>query len=158
MLTEGGASACVGGIAVPLPPIVRGQVKDYLDEKGVLCDDEWWARKRRKPSRRPNLGGQLGSSGLVPAIVQDVQSGEVLMLAYMNRQALLLCLETGETHFWSRSRQICGTRRDFRNTQRIEASGTIGWRTLLIQVHPRGPACHTGRAVVSFADDLDVIC
>ena len=44
------------------------------------------------------------SSGLVPAIVQDAQTGQVLMLAYMNREALELTLRTRETHFWSRSR------------------------------------------------------
>ncbi len=88
-----------------------------------------------------------GASGLVPAIVQDVQSGEVLMLAYMNRQALLLCLETGETHFWSRSRQILWHKGETSgNTQRIEAMWyDCDGDTLLIQVHPRGPACHTGR-------------
>ena len=43
--------------------------------------------------------------GLIPAIVQDAQSGAVLMLAYMNEEALRLTQETGEAHFWSRSRQ-----------------------------------------------------
>ena len=51
-----------------------------------------------------------GESGLVPAIVQDAGTGDVLMLAYMSREALALCLSTGETHFWSRSRRTCGTR------------------------------------------------
>jgi len=46
----------------------------------------------------------FGTDGLVPAIVQDAESGEILMLAYMNREALEKTLETGKSHFWSRSR------------------------------------------------------
>jgi phosphoribosyl-AMP cyclohydrolase len=93
-----------------------------------------------------------GESGLVPAIVQDATTGEVLMLAYMSREALALCLSTGETHFWSRSRQILwhkgGTSG---NTQRIvEILYDCDGDTLLIRAEPRGPACHTGQRTCFF--------
>jgi len=88
-----------------------------------------------------------GADGLVPAIVQDADSGEVLMLAYMSRDSLRLCLETGETHFWSRSRQILWHKGETSgNTQQIAAIYyDCDGDTLLIRVHSRGPACHTGR-------------
>ncbi len=85
--------------------------------------------------------------GLVPAIVQDQQSGEVLMMAYMNRPALDLSISTGETHFWSRSRQELWHKGDTSgNTQRIlEIRYDCDADTLLVLVRPRGPACHTGQ-------------
>jgi phosphoribosyl-AMP cyclohydrolase len=88
-----------------------------------------------------------GQHGLAPAIVQDAATGEVLMLAYMNREALGLCLRTGETHFWSRSRQMLWHKGETSgNTQRIvEILYDCDADTLLIRVEPRGPACHTGR-------------
>ena len=88
-----------------------------------------------------------GQNGLAPAIVQDAATGEVLMLAYMNREALDLCLRTGETHFWSRSRQMLWHKGETSgNTQRIvEILYDCDGDTLLIRVEPRGPACHTGR-------------
>ena len=67
---------------------------------------------------------KFDANGLVPAIVQDANTNEVLMLAYMNPESLGLTLSTGETHFWSRSRQDADT--------------------LLIRVQLAGPACHTG--------------
>jgi phosphoribosyl-ATP pyrophosphohydrolase/phosphoribosyl-AMP cyclohydrolase len=87
-----------------------------------------------------------GEEGLVPAIVQDATSGEVLMLAYMNRQALALCLSTGETHFWSRSRQALWHKGETSgNTQRIVVMRyDCDGDALLIGVEPHGPACHTG--------------
>lgn len=84
--------------------------------------------------------------GLVPAIVQNADSGQVLMLAYMNRESLQLTLETGQTHFWSRSRQelwhkgaTSGNVQDVHEI-RYDCDGD----TLLVQVAPAGPACHTG--------------
>ncbi|HEX9019551.1 MAG TPA: phosphoribosyl-AMP cyclohydrolase [Anaerolineaceae bacterium] len=84
--------------------------------------------------------------GLIPAIVQDADSGQVLMLAYMNQEALDATLRTGETHFWSRSRQELwhkgGTSG---NIQRVVTlSIDCDADTLLVRVHPAGPACHTG--------------
>jgi phosphoribosyl-AMP cyclohydrolase len=85
--------------------------------------------------------------GLIPAIVQDAGSGDVLMMAYMNRQSLEMTLETGFTHFWSRSRQ--------KYWKKGETSGHVqevreiffdcDADTLLVKVIQHGPgACHTG--------------
>jgi phosphoribosyl-AMP cyclohydrolase len=85
-------------------------------------------------------------NGLVPAIVQDAETNEVLMLAYMNRESLQLTLEKGETWFWSRSRnQLWHKGETSGNTQRVvEVRVDCDEDTLLIRVHPAGPACHTG--------------
>lgn len=90
--------------------------------------------------------------GLVPAIVQDVATGEVLMLAYMNAESVAKTIETGETWFWSRSRGALWHKGETSgNTQRvvsieIDCDGD----TLLIRVEPRGPACHTGERTCFF--------
>ena len=55
------------------------------------------------PATQPEF--KFDTKGLIPAIVQDAETNEVLMMAYMNEEALRLTLEKGETHFWSRSRQ-----------------------------------------------------
>jgi phosphoribosyl-AMP cyclohydrolase len=84
--------------------------------------------------------------GLVPAIVQDDAGGDVLMLAYMNAESLRLTLTTGETHFWSRSRQeLWHKGATSGNTQQVVAlSVDCDADTLLVRVNPAGPACHTG--------------
>jgi phosphoribosyl-AMP cyclohydrolase len=86
------------------------------------------------------------ADGLVPAIVQDADTNQVLMLAYMNAESLRLTLETKETHFWSRSRRELwhkgGTSGNIQNV--IEVKVDCDADTLLIRVHPAGPACHTG--------------
>ena len=84
--------------------------------------------------------------GLIPAIVQDAQSGAVLMLAYMNEEALRLTLETGEAHFWSRSRQALWHKgATSGNVQRVlEVNVDCDADTILLKVDPAGPACHTG--------------
>jgi phosphoribosyl-ATP pyrophosphohydrolase/phosphoribosyl-AMP cyclohydrolase len=84
--------------------------------------------------------------GLVPCVVQDWHSGEVLTLAYMNEQALQRTRATGELHLWSRSREALWHKGETSgNTQtvralRIDCDGD----TLLALVEPAGPACHTG--------------
>jgi phosphoribosyl-ATP pyrophosphohydrolase/phosphoribosyl-AMP cyclohydrolase len=85
--------------------------------------------------------------GLMPAIVQDAQTGQVLMLAYMNQEALKRSLETGEAHLWSRSRsELWHKGATSGNTQRIvEIRYDCDGDTLLLRVEPRGPACHTGQ-------------
>ncbi len=95
--------------------------------------------------------------GLVPCVVQDWSSGEVLTLAYMNEQALSLTRETGEVHFWSRSRA--------RLWRKGETSGNVlrlrGIRVdcdgdaLLALVEPAGPACHTGERTCFHRGDLE---
>jgi phosphoribosyl-ATP pyrophosphohydrolase/phosphoribosyl-AMP cyclohydrolase len=85
--------------------------------------------------------------GLVPAIVQDVHTGEVLMLAYMNEAALELTRSSGETWFWSRSRrELWHKGATSGNTQRvIDLWYDCDADTLLVRVEPAGPACHTGQ-------------
>ena len=84
--------------------------------------------------------------GLVPAVVQDATTGEVLMVAWMNREALRLTRETGQVHFWSRSRQELwhkgATSGNFLNAREIRVDCDAD--TLLVKVDPEGPACHTG--------------
>jgi len=84
--------------------------------------------------------------GLVPAIVQDVATREVLMLAYMNQEALARTLKTGESWFWSRSRgELWHKGATSGHRQRVsEARYDCDADTLLLLVQPAGPACHTG--------------
>lgn len=86
------------------------------------------------------------AQGLVVAVVQDADTGAVLTVAYMNREALRLCLATSETHFWSRSRrEMWHKGRTSGHTQRITAMRLDCDRdAVLVEVHPNGPACHTG--------------
>ena len=89
---------------------------------------------------------RFDSGGLIPAVLQDYETGEVLMVAWMNADALRLTRLTGEAHFWSRSRQQLW--------RKGETSGNVmcvrqvlvdcDGDTLLVRVDPAGPACHTG--------------
>jgi phosphoribosyl-AMP cyclohydrolase len=83
---------------------------------------------------------------LLPAVVQDYLDGEVLMVAYMNRESLYKTLETGFTCFWSRSRQKLWQKGETSgNTQVVkEILYDCDADTLLIKVLQNGPACHTG--------------
>lgn len=85
-------------------------------------------------------------NGLVPAIVQDANTNQVLMMAYMNQESLALTLEKKETVFWSRSRnEIWHKGAKSGNIQKvIEIKIDCDADTLLILVQPAGPACHTG--------------
>lgn len=85
--------------------------------------------------------------GLVPAVVQDAHTGQVLMLAYVNREALARTLETGESWFWSRSRgELWHKGATSGHTQRVvEIRYDCDADALLFRVAPAGPACHTGR-------------
>jgi phosphoribosyl-ATP pyrophosphohydrolase/phosphoribosyl-AMP cyclohydrolase len=84
--------------------------------------------------------------GLIPAVVQDAETGEVLTLAYMNAESLELTLETGETWFWSRSREeLWHKGATSGNTQQVvEIRYDCDGDALLVRVVPAGPACHTG--------------
>ncbi len=95
--------------------------------------------------------------GLVPCIVQDWRSGEVLMLAYMNAQALERTRETGELHLWSRSRSepwhkgaSSGNVQSVR-ALRVDCDGD----TVLALVEPAGPACHTGERTCFHRGELE---
>ncbi len=89
---------------------------------------------------------RFNADGLVPAIVQDAATHQVLMMAWMNAESLRRTLALGETVFWSRSRQEYWHKgATSGNTQtvtdlRIDCDGD----TLLLRVTPAGPACHTG--------------
>jgi phosphoribosyl-AMP cyclohydrolase len=84
--------------------------------------------------------------GLIPAVVQDATTGEVLMVAWMNAKSLRLTQETGEVHFWSRSRQeLWHKGATSGNVQRVrEIRVDCDADVLLLKVDPAGPACHTG--------------
>jgi phosphoribosyl-AMP cyclohydrolase len=86
------------------------------------------------------------SDGLVPAIVQDAGSNQVLMMAWMNEASLRQSLDLGETVFWSRSRrEFWHKGATSGNTQRIvDVRLDCDGDTLLLRVEPAGPACHTG--------------
>ncbi len=95
--------------------------------------------------------------GLVPCIVQDWRSGEVLTLAYMNAESLALSRRTGETHFWSRSRQELWQKgATSGNTQAIRALRyDCDADAILALVEPAGPACHTGERTCFHRGDLE---
>jgi phosphoribosyl-AMP cyclohydrolase / phosphoribosyl-ATP pyrophosphohydrolase len=84
--------------------------------------------------------------GLLPAVVQDVDSKQVLMLAWVDEEALRRTLDSGTTWFWSRSRQEHWNKgATSGNTQRVdEVRYDCDSDSVLMLVHPDGPACHTG--------------
>lgn len=92
------------------------------------------------------------ADGLLPAIVQDAHGGQVLMMAYMNRDALDRTLATGEAVFWSRSRgELWHKGATSGNVQRVvEIRVDCDADTLLLRVEPAGPACHTGQPTCFF--------
>src|SRR3954465_6745981 len=95
--------------------------------------------------------------GLVPVVVQDWTTGEVLTLAYANAEAIARTRETGELHLWSRSRQELwhkGARSG--NTQAGRAL-CLDWggRAVLALVGPAGPACHTGERTCFHRGELE---
>lgn len=97
---------------------------------------------------------KFDANGLVPAIVQDAATMEVLMLAYMNQESLRLTIETGETVFWSRSRkELWHKGATSGNVQRVvEIRVDCDRDTLLVRVQPAGPACHTGSRTCFYTD------
>jgi phosphoribosyl-ATP pyrophosphohydrolase/phosphoribosyl-AMP cyclohydrolase len=89
---------------------------------------------------------KLDQMGLVPAIIQDDKTGDVLMLGYMNKESLRLTLESGEVWFYSRSRQelwhkgaTSGNKLTVKSLAKDCDSDAI-----LVRVDPAGPVCHTG--------------
>lgn len=86
------------------------------------------------------------ANGLVPAIVQDANTKQVLMLAYMNAAALAQTIETGNATFWSRRRQTLWMKGETSgNFQRVrEIRYDCDGDAILLLVEPAGPACHTG--------------
>ena len=96
-----------------------------------------------------------GPSGLVPAVVQDVADGRVLMVAYVDAEALAATLATGEVHFHSRSRDRLWRKGETSgNTLRlVEIAADCDGDALLLQVNPTGPTCH--RNTRSCFDPMD---
>lgn len=92
---------------------------------------------------------RFGPDGLIPAIVADAETSEVLMLAWMNAEALARTLETGETHFWSRSRGRLWRKGETSGETLavVELLTDCDQDTLLVRARlaGRGAACHTGR-------------
>lgn len=89
---------------------------------------------------------QFDSRGLVPAVVQDVKTGAVLMLAYMNAESIGLTLKTGYTWFWSRSRQeLWNKGATSGNLQKVtDMYYDCDGDAILVKVEQKGVACHTG--------------
>ena len=95
---------------------------------------------------------QFNEKGLIPAIVQDADTGEVLMLGYMNEEALRLTLSGDDVWFFSRSRQELWHKGE---TSGIRLKVRSVWKdcdsdTILVRAHPTGPVCHTGNKTCFF--------
>ncbi len=95
---------------------------------------------------------EFDESGLVPVVAQDAATGDVLTLAYANREAVEKTLSTGEAHYYSRSRaELWRKGATSGNTQRVvEIRVDCDGDALLYKVEPRGPACHTGETTCFF--------
>ena len=95
---------------------------------------------------------KYNEKGLIPAVVQDQNNGQVLMVAWMNADSLKRTLETNEVHFWSRSRQeLWHKGLSSGNIMKVqEIYIDCDSDTLLIKVNPQGPACHTGNITCFF--------
>ncbi|MGV8905069.1 MAG: bifunctional phosphoribosyl-AMP cyclohydrolase/phosphoribosyl-ATP diphosphatase HisIE [Acetobacterium sp.] len=105
---------------------------------------------------------KFNEAGLVPAIVQDYKTRQVLMMAWMNEEALKLTLDTKKATFYSRSRQSLWIKGESSgNTQAVvSVDYDCDGDTLLVQVIPAGPACHTGNTACFYRnlvtnEDLD---
>ncbi len=103
-------------------------------------------RKERETGNR--LDPEWDTNGLVTAVVQSRATGAVLMLAHMNAEALAKTLESGEAHFWSRSRETLWKKGETSgNIMRVtEIRIDCDQDAVLLLCDPAGPACHTGEA------------
>ena len=89
---------------------------------------------------------KFDASGLIPAVVQNIETNEVLMVAYMNADTIKQTLETGRATFWSRSRQEVWVKGDTSGNYMYVKEGRVDCDCdcLVVLVNPAGPACHTG--------------
>ncbi len=103
-------------------------------------------------------GLHFDERGLIPAIIQDYETGRILMLAYMNAEALALTLRTGQTHTWSaHARRVQREIGAEGNTQRVvDIIVDCDGDALIVKVDPRGPACHTGEETCFFRELADL--
>jgi phosphoribosyl-AMP cyclohydrolase len=94
------------------------------------------------------------SRGLIPAVVQDATTGEVLTVAYVSRESLKKTQEVKETVFFSRSRQCLWHKGETSgNTQKVvSVTADCDLDALVIKVNPKGPACHTGERTCFFEE------
>ncbi|SFR39304.1 phosphoribosyl-AMP cyclohydrolase [Yoonia tamlensis] len=100
---------------------------------------------------------KYNDAGLIPAIAQDATSGEVLMMAWMNADAVAKTLATGQVTYWSRSRQsfwIKGETSGHRQ-ELVDFSIDCDRDCLLVRVNQTGAACHTGRRTCFYTDVVD---
>lgn len=97
---------------------------------------------------------RYNADGLIPAIVQDAESGEVLMLAYMNRDSIHRTVQTGLATYWSRSRQKLWVKGESSgHVQRVRSiSVDCDSDTVLLKVEQTGPACHENFRSCFFRD------
>lgn len=97
------------------------------------------------------------AQGLVPAIAQDAESGEVLMMAWMNAEAVARTLETGRVTYWSRSRQAFWIKGETSGhvQELVSLRVDCDRDCLLMQVNQTGPACHTGRRTCFYTEVVD---
>jgi phosphoribosyl-AMP cyclohydrolase / phosphoribosyl-ATP pyrophosphohydrolase len=111
------------------------------------------------PAGEQTIDAQISydERGLVPCVIQDWRSGEVLTMAYMNEQALKRTRATGELHLWSRSREELWRKGETSgNTQAVKALRLdCDGDTLLALVEPAGPACHTGERTCFHRGELE---
>lgn len=89
---------------------------------------------------------KFNKQGLIPAVIQDYKSGEVLMLAYMNKESLKRTIKSGRTCFWSRSRKKYWTKGETSGCYQFvkKIAYDCDMDALLIRVRQAGVACHTG--------------
>ncbi len=101
---------------------------------------EYWAKLLEE--------AKFGEGGLLPAVVQDIRNGDILMVAYISREAMEKTIETGEAWFWSRSRRALWNKGETSGNKMLVKRMALDCDrdTLLLQVEPLGPACHTGAA------------
>lgn len=137
-LTLGGASAVLAASIFHFGEYTIAEAKDFLAAAGI-------AVRRPRAEEEPFFSRlQFNRDGLLPAIIQDALTGQVLMMAWMNRASLALTRQTGETWFFSRSRQrIWHKGETSGHIQRVrEIRYDCDGDTLLIQVEQTGRACH----------------
>lgn len=102
---------------------------------------------------------RFDADGLLPAIIQQHDTGEVLMLGYMDAEALRRTLTEGRVTFWSRSRQEYWRKGDTSGNRQFVRAASLDCDgdTLLVQVEQEGPACHTGARACFDVAPLEVV-